>query len=188
MGADLIPVRVRDCACPETPHDEGDFVYLLPQLSLEGGAAAEMERLVVMEGFTEATEAEKTRLTMRMLARLTEVYVRYGAVAWNWLQLDDKGRPEPVPFDVEVLLSQYKLAKTVASVASDLYSEDVLGPLFEAAAEAAKKEKAAGNRQQRRSRNGRTTDSTSPSRVRTLKPPESSLPVDSAGPPLRIAR
>jgi hypothetical protein len=183
MGAELVTVRVRDCACPDTPHEDGDVVYLLPTLSLEGGAAAEMERQVITDGFSEVTDAEKTRLTMRMLARLTDVYVRYGAVGWNWLQLDAKGKPEPVPFDVEVLLRSYALAKAVAGEASELYSEDVLGPLLAAAAEAAKP-----NRQQRRSRTGRTTGSTSARRASTSKPPASSSEPGSGGPALRIAR
>lgn len=185
MGAELVPVRVRDCVCTDTPHDEGDFVYLLPQLSLEGGAAAEMERDILTEGFTEITAAEQTRLTVRMLARLTDVYVRYGAVGWNWTRHDDKGRQEPVPFDVDELLRSYAMSKVVAAEASGLYSEDFLGPLLEAAARAAKP---AGNRQQRRSRTGRTASSTSARPGSTSKPPASSSELDTDGPQLRIAR
>lgn len=166
------------------PPYEGDEVYLLPALSLEGGAAAEMERDFITEGFSEVSDAERDRLTMRMLARLTDVYVRYGAVGWNWQQLNDKGRPEPVPFDVNVLLASYALSQSVASKASELYSEDVLGPLLKAAAAAGQPP----NRQQRRSQRGRTGRSTSPKATSTRKPPASSSPAASDGPALRIAR
>lgn len=183
-----IPVRVRDCACPNTPHSDGDLVYLLPLLSLEGGAAAEMDRELVMDGFTEATEAEQTRLTLRLLARYTDTYVRYGAVGWNWEREgeDDKGRRkvEPVPFDVDVLLRDYSLSRLVAGQASLLYSEAVLGPLLEAA----KAAKPKPNRQQRRSRNGSTASSTSRKRASISRPSKSSLDEPSAGPALRIAQ
>lgn len=164
------------------PPFEGDEVYLLPSLSLEGGAAAEMERDFITEGFMEVSNAERDRLTVRMLARLTDVYVRYGAIGWNWERLNDKGRLEPLPFDVDVLLKSYALSLPVASKASELYSEDVLGPLLKAAAEQPP------NRQQRRSRRGRTGGSTSRSVSSITKPPASSSPADSDGPALRIAR
>lgn len=161
------------------------MVYLLPLLPLEGGAAAEMDQQIVMDGFNEATEADKTRLTLRLLARYTETYVRYGAVAWNWVRLDANGKTEPVPFDVEVLLRDYSLSRLVAGQASLLYSEAVLGPLLEAA-EAAKSEKP--NRQQRRSRTGWTASSTSRSQAPTSKPSASSSEPVSDGPALRIAK
>lgn len=179
--SERIEVRVRDCTCPNKPHD-GDVVYLLPSLSLEGGAAAEMDRLYIMADFEEATEAEKIRLTMRLLARYTETYVRYGAVGWNWTRLDGNGKPEPVPFDVDILLADYSLARLVAGQASLLYSEAVLGPLMEAAG-AAKP-----NRQQRRSQTGQTGSSTSRHPASIKKASRSSSPADSAGPPLRLAR
>lgn len=181
-GSGWIEVRVRDCTCPNTPHDNGDVVYLLPSLPLEGGAAAEMDREYIMDGYLEATEAQKIKLTMRLLARYTETYVRYGAVGWNWRHLDADGKVEDVPFDVEVLLADYSLSRLVAGQASLLYSEAVLGPLLEAA-QAAKP-----NRQQRRSRSGRTGSSTSRKRASILPPSESSSEPDMAGPALRIAR
>lgn len=179
-----IDVRVRDCACPGTPHPDGDVVYLLPSLSLEGGAAAEMERDLVIDGYNDVTEAERIRLTLRMLARLTDVYVRYGAVAWNFERLNEQGRNEPEPFDVEVLLRSYSLSQRVAAKASELYSEDVIGPLLKAAAAAGQPP----NRQQRRSRTGRTGSSTSPKAASIPKRSGSSSPDPSDGPALRIAR
>lgn len=175
----LVPVRVRACECPDAIHPDGDAVYLLPSLSLEGGAAAELDREIVMDGFEASTE--KTRLTTALLARWTSTYVRYGAVGWNFERLDEHGRREPIPFDVEALVSNYRLSKLVAAKANDLYSEDILGPLLEAA-------KAAElNRAQRRSRTGQTGSSTSRKRS-TSKPPASSSDEPSDGPALRIAR
>jgi hypothetical protein len=35
--SDLIDVRIGECQCPETPHPNGDYVYLRPILDLRGG-------------------------------------------------------------------------------------------------------------------------------------------------------
>ena len=171
-----IEVRVRDCACPDTPHPEGDEVYLLPSLSLEGGAAAELDLM------DSGSITDEKRRTTALLARWTATYVRYGAVGWNWLRLGESGRPEPVPFDVDVLLADYRLSRSVAEKANELYAEAVLGPLLRAAAEPPP------NRQQRRSRTGRTAGSTSARPASTSTPPVSSSPDPSDGPALRIAR
>lgn len=109
-----VPVRVRDCACPGTPHaDEGDLVYLRPTLSLAGGIAAQQDLV--------ASNGEANELVRRWLV----TYVRYGAKSWNLL--DEAG--QPVPFDVDVLLDDFTLAEPVAEQANDLYSEAVLRPL-----------------------------------------------------------
>jgi len=172
--AELVTVRVRDCACPDTPHD-GDEVYLLPTLSLEGGAAAELDLLY-------SNDIAEARRTLVLLGRWTVTYVRYGAVGWNWLQTGEDGKPEPVPFDVEVLLADYRLSRQIAEKANELYSEAVLGPLLAAVAGPPP------NRQQRRSRTGRTASSTSARPVSISTPPASSSDEPSAGQPLRIAR
>lgn len=171
----LVTVRVRDCTCPDTPHPDGDEVYLLPSLSLEGGAAAELDLI------ESGTISDDRRRTTALLARWTSTYVRYGAVGWNWLEVGESGRPEPVPFDVDTLLADYRLSRAVAEKANELYAEAVLGPLLAAAAEPPL------NRQQRRSRTGSTAGSTSARRAATSKPPASSSPDPSAGPALRIA-
>ena len=84
-----VPVRVRDCACPDTPHDEGDIVYLLPTLPMDGGILAEQQ-------MTEA-QGDGQRLTRLWL----KTFITYGAVGWNLV--DEAG--EPVPFDIEVILA-----------------------------------------------------------------------------------
>jgi len=178
MATERIPVRVRDCSCPGQPHVDGDVVYLLPVLSLEGGAAAEYDLLA-----TQSIEDENRR-TYAMLAKWTATFVRYGAVGWNWIRLDGDGRSEPVPFDVELLLADYSISRLIAEQANNLYSEAVMRPLFETAAANAP----TPNRQQRRSRTGRTAGSTSPLRASTSKRPASSSEPGSDGPALRIAR
>lgn len=167
--AERITVPVK----PPAPY-EGSEVYLLPSLSLEGGAAAELDLMQSQE------ITDRERATRWLLARWTATYVRYGAVGWDWTRLNEDGRPEPVPFDVEELLSDYRVSKEVANKANELYSEAVMGPLLEAAQPP--------NRAQRRSRTGRTASSTSRRPASIPSASKSSSPADSAGPPLRIAR
>lgn len=169
---ELVEVRVRDCACPGSPHPEGDTVSLLPQLSIEGGAAAELDLIDVMNAAKDGDSREASYA--KLLVRWTATFVRYGAVAWNWI--GDEG---PVPFDVEVLVNDYSLSRLVAGRANDLYQQAALDPLLEAAAP---------NRQQRRSRRSSTGTARSRTPGKTRTPRASSSAPGSDGPPLRIAR
>lgn len=173
----LVSVRVGDCACPDSPHADGDVVYVLPQLGLEGGAAAEFDLL-------STSDLPEERRTIALLAKWTVTFVRYGAVAWNRERLDADGRREPMPFDVEALVADYSTSRLIAEKANELYSEAVMRPLFEAA----RNNNPSPNRAQRRSRRGQTGSSTSRPRVSTPKPSESSSPPDSDGPLLRAVR
>ena len=109
-----VEVRVRDCACPDTPHADGDIVYLRPTLSLEGGIAATQDYQEVLGGKGDATSMSRD-LTRRWLVD----FVRYGAVGANFIE----------PFDVQVILDDYSLAEPVSEKANDLYAEAVLRPL-----------------------------------------------------------
>lgn len=132
-----VPVRVRDCACPGTPHDEGDFVYLSPTLSLDGGVLAEQQL------FEAAGDSTK-------LARLwLRTFVEHGPTGWNLV--DEDG--DAVPFDVSVLLADWRLARPVADAAADLYAESVTAPFPQA--------------QNERSPTGRTKRTTSRTRQPT---------------------
>ena len=146
-----IPVRVRDCACPDTPHPDGDVVYLAPTLSLAGGIAATQDRL--------AAGLDADDLTRRWLV----TFVRYGAIGWNWL--DDAGKPRP--FDVNVLLEDHTLGTPVSDAAADRYSEDLLRPL--------------APRPSATLQHGPTAGSTSATRPQTPRRPGSSSPRGSAG-------
>jgi len=141
---ELVPVRVRDCACPDSPHDEGDVVYLHPTLSLRGGIAATQDYQAVLS--SKMTPAEMTR---ELTARWLEDFVRYGYAGSNI-----------EPFDVETLLADYALAEPVSEKANDLYYEAVLSPL--------------GLSRPQTSPRGRTGGSTSPTKRSTRKTPSSS--------------
>lgn len=170
----LIEVRVRDCACPDTPHPDGDCVYLRPTLSMEGGVAAEYDLILT------ADIADEQRRVFAYLAKLTATFVRYGVADWNFMRHDAQGRLEPLPFDVETLVSDYALARLIGAKANELYSEAVLDPLLEAARAATPPTKP--------SRTGRTGSSTSRRKGSTRSPRRSSSPDSSDGPQLRIAR
>jgi hypothetical protein len=174
MGAELIPVRVRDCACPETPHEEGDLVYMAPTVGLELGMAAEMDMSAV-------GDYPEDRKATALMAKWGVTYVLYGAVGWNLEQLDDKGRREPRPFDPKVLLDDYTLGKPVADKGADLYGPVVMAPFLEAATKAIA-------RRTPPSSNGSTRNSTSRDPVSIRSPRKSSSAPSTDGPLSVIAR
>lgn len=104
-----IPVHVKDCP----HHEEGHSVLLLPTISLDGGIAAEQDLY---------SAAGDDKLLTRLW--LT-TFLRYGAVGWD-LCLDG----EPIPFDVDVLLADYALARPVAEKAAELYAAAVTAPFL----------------------------------------------------------
>jgi hypothetical protein len=114
-----IPVRVGDCTCPDSPHPDGDEVYLSPTVPFRLGLAA--ERILVQAGSvgTEATEDA-----------LAEAYVRMGVVGWNLEYLNGKGVPEPRPLDVTHLLADWTLSRSIAEKADGIYSEVILRPFL----------------------------------------------------------
>jgi hypothetical protein len=150
---ELERVRVRDCACPNTPHtEEGDWVSVTPTLSLEGGLAAESDLRLANQ---EATDpAERGELIQR---RWAITFVRYGAKGWNLV--NENGG---IPFSIDALLADYGLARAVADRCADLYTEAVLRPFQKILAA--------------RSPTGPTNGTTSPPRRRTRKSPVSSSP------------
>lgn len=112
---ELVPVRVRDCACPDAPHAEkGDLVFLLPTLPLDGGILAEQQML--------ASSDDPEKLIRLWLRTFTE----HGAVGWNLV--DAEG--EPVPFDLDVLLADWRLARPVADKGAELYGDAVTAPFL----------------------------------------------------------
>jgi len=138
--AELIQVKVRDCECPETPHNgEGDWVALAPTLSLEGGLAAEQDLRDV------ASIADQTERGAALQRRWLVTFVRYGVKEWNFAGVSS----------VDDILADYSLAQPVADKAADLYTDVVLRPF--------QKRLAA------RSPTGRTNGMTSAPRPRTRK-------------------
>jgi hypothetical protein len=101
-----IAVRVRDCACPETPHaEEGDRVFLSPTLPAEGGIVAEQDMA--------AAAGNADELTRRWLITFT----KYGVTGANY-----------EPFSVDALLADWALARPVAIRAGELYQASVIAP------------------------------------------------------------
>jgi hypothetical protein len=104
-------VRVRDCSCPDTPHEEGDGVYLSDTLSAEGGIVAEQEMV--------KARGDADELTRRWLL----TFVRYGVTGANY-----------DPFSIDDLLADWALARPVATRAGELYQASVIAPFLPAPA------------------------------------------------------
>lgn len=103
-----IEVRVRDCACPDTPHaEEGDIVYLSPTLPAAGGIAAEQDM-------------GETRDTDELTRKWLITFVRYGVTGANY-----------EPFSVDDLLADWALARPVAVRAGELYQASVIAPFLD---------------------------------------------------------
>lgn len=143
----LTPVRVRDCTCPDTPHD-GHNVFVAPTISLEGGLAAEKVMIeIALRHPGEDQEAERLRALVDAWA---PIFVRYGAKDWDLC--DEQG--QPVPFDVEAVLDDYSMARLVADKTGDLgYGSAVMAPFLA--------------QRTTPSRNGRTKATTSRAHART---------------------
>ncbi len=128
-----VTVWVRACACPGTPHAQGDTIDIRPTLSLEAGLEAEAMLTDAIARFPlepGAGEEEQERIaaarTRFLRPRWLRAFVEHGAVAWNLV--DDKGKP--IPFDTTALLADYDLARTVADACDGLYSAAVLRPFL----------------------------------------------------------
>ena len=113
---DLVEVRARDCACPGTPHPDGDVVYMLPRLPLDAGLEA---------AFIWETNKSNARAVFR---EWLTVFVRYCAKGWN-LTDDVDGVQVARPFNVTALLEDASFGLAVASWAGDRYTEAVTSPL-----------------------------------------------------------
>jgi hypothetical protein len=116
----LEPVRVRDCACPNTPHPDGDVVYIAAKLPFQGGLIANQQAIAQAEAVRKGDTNQLQNLWL-------ETFVRYGARDWNFVDADG----DPVPFDIEELLADYSLALPVAEKANDLgYGDAAMAPFL----------------------------------------------------------
>lgn len=125
------------CQCPGAPH-ERDEVYLLPRLTFDGGAAAE----AVISTAIGTGDADAVAVP------LVRAYLAHQVAGWNLVDADG----QPVPYSMELLLSDWETARVVGDAADELYSEGLLAPLVAAVSTS--------------SQGGRTAPSTSP-RTRT---------------------
>jgi hypothetical protein len=113
---ELVPVPVGYCPCAREPHPDGDIVYLHPELSMQGGLAAQG---AIAEGTGDLV------LLQELLAR---VWITHGVAAWTFV--DDEGNPIPVtPANVARALPYAKGGRLIADKADDLYHEAILAPL-----------------------------------------------------------
>lgn len=129
----LTKVRVRDCACPDTPH-EGHHVFLRPTISLEGGIEAEKAMFEVArkydvpngkDGKPDIRSPEAQARSRALVYAWAPIFVEHGAVDWDLC--DEQG--EPIPFDVQAILDDYAIARLVADKASELgYGDAVMAP------------------------------------------------------------
>lgn len=177
--AEPVAVRVRDCACPDHLHPDGDFVFMRPTLSLDGGLAAEHDSSTALaeaiaegiavaggalpkDGWSQDQQDAMARdMTERLRRKWLVTYVRHGAFGWNFV--DETG---PVPFSVEVILADYTIAQPVAEKGDELYGDTVARPLLA--------------RQATRSQRGPKVVSMS-RRTPTPRQPRRSSPATSAG-------
>jgi hypothetical protein len=110
-----VTVPIGPCECPGSPHDQ-DEVYLRPRLGYEAGVDA---ALAMQTAFAEQMDSN------RLARRIVPVYIRGGAIGWNLLDADGS----PLPFDPEIILSDWETALLVGDKADDIYSEAVIRPL-----------------------------------------------------------
>jgi hypothetical protein len=106
------PVKFRDCACPGTPHTDGDTVTFRDQLDFSANARA-VGLIFSGEGEPNSTKA-------------WPVYLHEGPIAWNLL--DEDGEPVLLTRDALDALEfadQYEIADR----ADDIYRDTVLAPL-----------------------------------------------------------
>lgn len=114
------------CRCPGTPHPEGDIIELRPTLGLEAGLEAETLMLRAVRTAVPGPYGPVLD-TEWLVDQWLPVFVRAGAYAWN--RVDENG--EPVPFDIEAIMGDYRVARAVGDAAADLYSEEVIDPLLQ---------------------------------------------------------
>ncbi len=146
MTDEYIPVRVREC--PDGSHPDGDTVWILPKLSLEGGIAARQDLADVAREFPVKTsdfDADGSPLTEAgraydhaLIRRWMVTFCRYGAVSWDLH--DDDG---PIAFSVDRLLEDGELGFAVADKADDYYRSAVIRPLAQRASQTSQRGRAA---------------------------------------------
>lgn len=129
MEAEQIPVAIGACLCPDTPHEDGDIVYLRSKLGLESGTA--IQRRIVEANQERVDNAELT-------GRLAVAYLLHGVSGWNLV--DAKGKVVPVsPETIKThLLDDFERSAPVADAADALYMGPVLLPLVKKVAESSK--------------------------------------------------
>lgn len=118
LPTEPVPVRIGDCECPGTPHSDGDYAYLRPRLTAEGGAAAYQAVI------NNASDNEW------LAGTLGRIFLRDGIVRWD-LQ-DDSGKPISVDAALGGAVDWADTLLPIADKANELYAESVLRPFLKA--------------------------------------------------------
>jgi hypothetical protein len=114
-----VPVRLGYCPCEGTPHEDGDVVYLYPELSVSAGVRARSFFANGAIGDIPMDEVE---------VRIAELWLEIGVADWTFVY--DDGSPIPVTHENIVRALPYaKGGREVADKADDLYVESVTSPL-----------------------------------------------------------
>lgn len=121
---DTIAVRFRDCACPGTPHPDGDVAELRPHLDLAGGSEA-LRSVSVFSEDKDGNTLWKLAPSSEFQERLWPVYLRRGVVSWN--VVDEDGKPVPLEAVADL---PYEDAYELADRADDIYGGEVLAPFL----------------------------------------------------------
>lgn len=154
---DAVPVAVPigPCECPGAPHEQ-DEVYLRPRLGYAAGADASVAAAAYVGKAIDANDLAKA---------IVPIYIRGGAVGWNLV--DDDG--EAVPFDAEVLLSDWDVAVIVGDQADNLYSEVITRPLVKAASQSSPLTPTAASTSRRKRSTGSPRKRSKPSSTSTTR-------------------
>ena len=115
LSVEPVKVRIGDCLCPGAPHTDGDFAYLRPRLTAQGGISS--------TAIVNAASDPRAAMVDLGMAWLIDGLVR-------WDLLDDDGKP--VPCDAATLrsgaLSWDDTLFPIADQAAALYTDSVLRP------------------------------------------------------------
>ena len=121
MERTLVIVQVGECRCPGTPHRDGDWVGLSPDMTVDLGSA--------VYAAIRAADGDDIRLQGLM----AQAYLQFGIRAWSFV--DEDGDPVRVdrtskgwPDLIDKWLPWSSGGNIVTEKGDDLYSEEVLRP------------------------------------------------------------
>lgn len=119
LDQELVPVLLGFCPCEGKPHEDGDTVYLYPELSVPAGIRARAWFVEAMKGETDSASLQE---------QIAELWLTVGVARWTFVF--DDGEPIPVTPEYVIRALPYgKGGRLVADKADDLYVDSVVAPL-----------------------------------------------------------